>query len=136
MWVGGGFHSIMWSHQLRFVLESGCDNYEPTLFSGIEMNPACEACRTPSNETNRRKLQPNFPKADLERNYEKAKPENKIRQRVREKLEVRFKNGEIDREKLEELEEDLVKDLTAELLNNPGEDLTKMLKKPPTEING
>ena len=27
-WVGGGggFHSIMWSPQLRFVLELGCDN--------------------------------------------------------------------------------------------------------------
>ena len=23
---GGGFHSIMWSPQLRFVLELGCDN--------------------------------------------------------------------------------------------------------------
>ena len=23
---GGGFHSIMWSTQLRFVLELGCDN--------------------------------------------------------------------------------------------------------------
>ena len=25
---GGGFHCIMWSPQLRFVLELGCDNYQ------------------------------------------------------------------------------------------------------------
>ena len=28
---GGGFHSIMWSPQLCFVLELGCDNYQKAL---------------------------------------------------------------------------------------------------------
>ena len=31
---GGGFHSIMWSPQLRFVLELGCDNFAICLVGG------------------------------------------------------------------------------------------------------
>ena len=55
----------------------------------------------------------NLAKDDLET---KAKPEEKIHQKVKKKLEVRFKNGEINRKEMKELEEYLVAELTAELL--------------------
>ena len=35
MWWWGGFYSIMWSHQLRIRLKSGCDNYIYTVFQVI-----------------------------------------------------------------------------------------------------
>ena len=101
-------------------------NYEPTLFNGIEVNPACEICKnSPSDAANlsekantcATKL-PNFTKADLEIIHKRLKPEEKIRKKVREKLEVRFLNDEIKREEMQELEEELVRDLEAELLNN------------------
>ena len=61
---------------------------------------------------------PNFTKADLEIIHKRLKPEEKIRKKVKEKLEVRFLNGEIKREEMQELEEELVRDLEAELLKN------------------
>ena len=94
-------------------------NYEPTLFNGIEMNPACDICKNSSSDganlskkinTCANKL-PNFTKADQEIISKRLKPEEKIRKKVKEKLEVRFLNGEIKREEMQELEEELVRDL-------------------------
>ena len=87
------------------------------------MNPACDICKTSSNDTETQSEQLNkLARADLERKHEKVKPEDIIRQRV--KKEARFKNGEIGIriEEMRVLEEDLVKELAAELLNNFGED--------------
>ena len=100
-------------------------HYKPTLFAGIEMNPACDICKTSSNDTETQSEELNkLARADLERKHEKVKPEDIIRQRVKKKLEARFKNGEIGIriEEMRVLEEDLVKELAAELLNNFGED--------------
>ena len=57
-------------------------------------------------------------KDDLEPEFEKekVKPEQKIRQKINKKLEMRFNNGEISKEEMLELEEELVKELKAELL--------------------
>ena len=87
------------------------------------MNPACDICKTSSNDTETQSEQLNkLARADLERKHDKVKPEDIIRQRVKKKLEARFKNGEIGIEEMRVLEEDLVKELAAELLNNFGED--------------
>ena len=47
-------------------------NYQPTLFAGIEMNPACDVCKTPSNDnkTQSEKLT-TLAKDDLERKDER-----------------------------------------------------------------
>ena len=60
-------------------------NYEPILFYGVEMNPACESCKMSSSDTeaNSEKIATkpaNFAKDDLETN---VKPEERIRQNVK-----------------------------------------------------
>ena len=79
-------------------------NYKPTLFFGIKMNPACDLCKS------------NVAEDDLESKPEKEKVEldEKIRQKVKTKLEVKFLNGDISRAEMEKLEEELVKELVAE----------------------
>ena len=96
-------------------------NYQPTLFFGVEINPACDMCNPPS-KTSSENLS-NLSKADLERkhNKEDIKPREKIRLKVQKKLKVKFENGEISREEMKQLEEDLVKELEEELVNNLGE---------------
>ena len=101
-------------------------HYKPTIFAGIEMNPACDACKTPSNDNETQSEELNkLAKADLERKHEKVKPKDLIRQKVKEKVEARLKNGEISIEEMRVLEEVLVKELTEEMLNNFGKDHNK-----------
>ena len=101
-------------------------HYKPTLFAGIEINPACDICKTPPNDTETQSEElSKLARADLEIKHAKVKPKDVIRKRVKEKLEARFKNGEISIEEMRLLEEHLVKELTEELLINFGEDHNK-----------
>ena len=87
------------------------------------MNPACDTCKTPPIET---EIQledlSNGATAhdDLDRKNEeeKVKAMKKIRSRVRAKLEIRFKNGDIVRDAFPSLEEELVNELEEELNKN------------------
>ena len=65
-------------------------NYQPTLFFGVEINPACDMCNPPS-KTSSENLS-NLSKADLERkhNKEDIKPKEKIRLKVQKKIKVKF----------------------------------------------
>ena len=72
-------------------------NCKRTLFFGIEMNPACDLCKSPSldTEADSEKLETkpsNEAKDDLESKPKKEKVERdeKIRQKVKTKLEVKF----------------------------------------------
>jgi hypothetical protein len=104
---------------VQFVLSLFQTN-EPSLFNGVEINPACDLCNPPSPSANL----PNLTGADLERshNKEKLEPKERIRLKVQNKLKVKFKNGELSKEELKELEEELVKDLEEELIINLGKE--------------
>ena len=98
-------------------------DYEPTLFNGVEMNPACKPRKTPSLDIVAHSVKietklSNLAKDDiaLKHGKEKVKPAEKIRQAVKKKLDERFNNGEINREEIETLEEVLVKELKEEIL--------------------
>ena len=87
------------------------------------MNPACDLCKSPSLDTEAysEKLETkpsNVAEDDLEAKPEKEKVEldEKIRQKVKTKLEVKFLNGDISRAEMEKLEEELVKELEVELI--------------------
>ena len=104
-------------------------NYEPSLFNGVEINPACDLCNPPSPSQSENL--PNLTGADLERKYKKEdlKPKERIRLKVQNKLKVRFENAEISREELKELEEELVKDLEEELIINLGKEVEAFTEK-------
>ena len=53
------------------------------------------------------------------------KARRKIRSKVKAKLEIRLKNGEISRHEVIDLEEELVKELEEEILNDFKEELER-----------
>jgi hypothetical protein len=89
-----------------------------TLFFGVEINPACNLCKPPS-EPHSENL-PSLTKADLERNHgnNDLTPKERIRLKVQKKLRLKFESGEINREEMRGLEEELVRDLEKELVKN------------------
>ena len=87
------------------------------------MNPACDLCKSQSLdiEAYSEKLETkpsNVAEDDLEAKPEKEKAEldEKICQKVKTNLEVKFLNGDISRAEMEKLEEELVKELEVELI--------------------
>jgi hypothetical protein len=100
--------------------------YKPEYFNGIEMNPACDDCKTPSVEilTQSEVLgdaQPESPpKDEVEKlnNTEIEKARRKIHLKVKAKIEIRCRNVEISRTDKAVLEEELVTELEEELLKD------------------
>lgn len=103
--------------------------FVPDYFMGLEMNPACDGCKSPTSDPTvitedtepssmvvNNKLK--SAKGDLERNdkEEIEKIRWKIRIKVKTKLEARLRNGEISRDMFKDLEEALVEELEAELV--------------------
>ena len=105
-------------------------NYEPEYFDGIEMNPACDACKSPFGEP---EIQPeelfNDTTAEVQtvanntKEIESAR--GNIRSKVKAKLEERFSRGEISRTDIPALEDELVSDLYEELLKDLEEELPR-----------
>ena len=98
-------------------------NYKPTLFFGTKMNPACDLCKSPSLDTETCSENLQIKPSNLAEDNLEAKPEKKnveldekIRQKVKTKLEVKFLNGDISRAEMEKLEEELGQELRAELI--------------------
>ena len=87
------------------------------------MNPACDLCKSPSLDTETCSENLQIKPSNLAEDNLEAKPEKKnveldekIRQKVKTKLEVKFLNGDISRAEMEKLEEELGQELRAELI--------------------
>ena len=102
-------------------------NYVPEYFNGVEMNAACESCKSPSVENQKQNEEPNKDLATeltkfsydaghrkTEEKIEKAR--RKVRSKAKAKLEMKLKNGDISRYEVFDLEEKLVKELDEEIL--------------------
>ena len=114
------------------------NDFVPTYFSGVEINPACDECKGPAEETENI-LEENYNNAttnldaaenDNERKNAEAieKTRRKIRPKVKAKLEIKIKNGEISEDAANDLEEELVKELEAELEEDLEEELGRRAK--------
>ena len=105
-------------------------NYEPEYFDGIEMNPACDACKSPFGEP---EIQPEELFIDTTAEVQTVANDTKeienarekIRSKVKAKLEERFSRGEISRTDIPALEDELVSDLYEELLKDLEEELPR-----------
>ena len=94
-------------------------NYKPEYFNTIEINPACDNCKIPSDET---LLQPELSNRkaaadDIEREKKEEieRVRRGIRYKVKAKLEIKLRKGEISRNNISDLEDELVKELEEEL---------------------
>jgi hypothetical protein len=104
--------------------------YEPEYFNEVEINPACDNCKTQPVETQIQSDEldnsegaaelDSFPHGyfDAENVSKLEKARSKIRLRVKAKLENRCRNGELSRNDITDLEEELVTELEMELLED------------------
>ena len=94
------------------------------------MNPACDRCKTPSSETQLKPEEPSNGAAaddviEREKNEKVDKVWRGIRSKVKAKLEIRLRQGEISRNDVTNLEDELVKELEQELLKDFEEELIR-----------
>ena len=104
-------------------------NYKAEYFNAVEMNPACDNCKIPSDATQPQpELSNDTAAADAierEKTEEIEKVRRGIRSKVKAKLDIKLRKGEIRINDMADLEDELLKELEEELVRDFEEELIR-----------